>query len=104
MSRDRVKFVWEQATAAGVLPAGATRPEQDSRPWPIVLLTALGAWLAAVPLLGVVGLLLGDLISLGAGPYVLAPLMLVAAIVVLRSRSVPLFVEQLAVPALLVGG
>ena len=25
-----------------------------ARPWPVVLLTALGAWLAAVPLIGVV--------------------------------------------------
>ena len=74
------------------------------RPWPVVLLTALGAWLAAIPLLIVVGILLGDLITRSAGPYVVGLLMLAAAVVVLRSRSVPLFVEQLAVPALLVGG
>jgi uncharacterized membrane-anchored protein len=74
------------------------------RPWPVVLLTALGAWLAAVPLLIVVGLLLGDWVSRGAGPYVVGLLVLAGAVVVLRSRSVPLFVEQLAVPALLVGG
>ena len=96
MSRDRVNSVWTQATAAGVLPANATLPEQESRPWPVVLLTALGAWLAAVPLLGVVGMLLGDLIHRGAGPYVIGVLVLAAALVVLRSRSVPLFVEQLA--------
>jgi len=76
----------------------------DTRPWPVVLLTALGAWLAAIPFIAVVGMLLGDLVSRGAGPYVLGPLVLAAAVVVLRSRSVPLFVEQLAVPALLVGG
>ncbi len=104
MSRERVNLVWAQATAAGVLPADATLPEQESRPWPVVLLTALGAWLAAVPLLGVVGMLLGDLVHRGAGPYVIGVLVLAAALVVLRSRGVPLFVEQLAVPALLVGG
>ncbi|HUG24536.1 GDYXXLXY domain-containing protein [Piscinibacter sp.] len=104
MSGEQLDRIVRRAIAAGLLPASAQPPQQDSRPWPIVLLTALGAWLAAVPLLGVVGLLLGDLISLGAGPYVLAPLMLAAAVVVLRSRGVPLFVEQLAVPALLVGG
>ena len=104
MNGEPLDRIVRSAIAAGLLPASAQSPLQDSRPWPIVLLTALGAWLAAVPLLGVVGLLLGDLISLGAGPYVLAPLMLAAAVVVLRSRGVPLFVEQLAVPALLVGG
>jgi uncharacterized membrane-anchored protein len=76
----------------------------ETRPWPVVLLTALGAWLAAVPLIAVVGLLLGDLVSRGTGPYVIGPLVLAGALVVLRRRDAPLFVEQLAVPALLVGG
>ncbi len=88
--------------AVGVRPAGEA--VQAPRPWPVVLLTALGAWLAAIPLLIVVGLLLGDWISRGAGPYAIGLLVLAGSVVVLRSRSVPLFVEQLAVPALLVGG
>lgn len=74
-----------------------------TRPWPVVLLTALGAWLAAVPLIGVVGLLFGDLVKENIGPYLVGVLLLAAAVIVLRSRAVPLFVEQLAVPALLVG-
>lgn len=93
----------QSGIAAGLLPASAAQPAGDSRPWPVVLLTAFGAWLAALPLLGVVGLLLGDLISRGAGPYVVGALVLAGAGVALRSRSLPLFVEQLAVPALLVG-
>lgn len=100
----RVDDVLRAAVAEGLLPAAATLPAQDSRPWPVVLLTALGAWLATIPLLGVVGLLLGDLISRSAGPYLVGALLLAAALVVLRSRDVPLFWEQLAVPALLVGG
>ncbi|HJV96142.1 MAG TPA: GDYXXLXY domain-containing protein [Albitalea sp.] len=92
------------AITAGLLPAGATRPAQDTRPWPVVLLTGLGAWLAAIPLLGVVGILLGDMITRSVGPYVVGLLVLAGALVVLRAREVPLFVEQLAVPALLVGG
>lgn len=74
-----------------------------ARPWPVVLLTALGAWLAAVPLIGVVGLLFGDMLREGAGLYILGVSTLAGAVVVLRSRQLPLFVEQLAVPALLVG-
>jgi uncharacterized membrane-anchored protein len=88
---------------AAVLPPDAQAPLQESRPWPVVLLTALGAWLAAVPLLAVVALLLGDIISRGIGPYFVGVLVLAGAVVVLRARSVPVFVEQLAIPALLVG-
>jgi uncharacterized membrane-anchored protein len=92
------------AINAGVLPSGAAPSKHDARPWPVVLLTGLGAWLAALPLLGMVGLLLGDLLQRSAGPYIVAALVLAGAVVVLRSRDLPLFVEQLAVPALLVGG
>lgn len=88
---------------AGVQPASSPPPALE-RPWPVVLLTALGAWLAAIPLLIVVGMLLGDLITRSVGPYAVGLLVLGGALVVLRSRGVPLFVEQLAVPALLVGG
>ncbi|OYU44363.1 MAG: hypothetical protein CFE44_13360 [Burkholderiales bacterium PBB4] len=76
----------------------------SSRPWPIVVLTALGAWLAALPLLIAVGLLLGDTLTRGVGAYAVGGLTLLAAVVVLRAKDLPLFVEQLAIPALLVGG
>ena len=75
-----------------------------SRPWPVVLLTALGAWFAAVPLLIAVGMLLGDTLLQGVAPYIVGILLLSAAVVVLRAKDLPLFVEQLAIPALLVGG
>ncbi|MGD9836018.1 MAG: GDYXXLXY domain-containing protein [Piscinibacter sp.] len=104
MSTARLDAVLRAARAQGLLPENATPPRDDARPWPVVLLTALGAWLAAIPLLAVVGMLLGDLISRSVGPYVVGALLIAGAVVVLRSRDVPLFVEQLAVPALLVGG
>lgn len=88
----------------GLLPPGTTVPDDEGRPWPVVLLTALGAWLATLPLLGVVGLLLGDLIERSVGPYLVGVLLLAGALVVLRARDLPLFVEQLAFPALLTGG
>lgn len=97
--------VLRAAQAQGVLPAGATLPAGHAgRPWPVVLLTALGAWLAAVPLIGVVGLLLGDFIASGPASYAIGILLLAGAVTVLRSRGLPVFVEQLAVPALLTGG
>ena len=76
----------------------------ESRPWPVVLLTALGAWLAAIPLLIAIGALLGDMLTQGVAPYIVGVLVLAGAVTVLRSRDVPLFLEQLAIPALLVGG
>ena len=75
----------------------------DTRPWPVVLLTALGAWLAAVPLIGVVAILIGDVVRDGAGTYAIGVLVLAGAVVVLRANKPPLVVEQLAIPALLVG-
>lgn len=104
MSAARLDGVLQAAREQGLLPTDAVPHRVESRPWPVVLLTALGAWLAAVPMLGVVGLLLGDLISRSAGPYLVGALLLAGAVVVLRSRDVPLFLAQLAVPALLVGG
>lgn len=104
MNTDRLDQVLQSAVAAGLLPAAADRPVQEGRPWPVVLLTALGAWLAAVPLLVMLGMLLGDVIQRGVGLYLVGGLLLGGAVVVLRARAVPLFVEQLAVPALLVGG
>lgn len=104
MSALRLEALVRAAREQGLLPADAVPPRAESRPWPVVLLTALGAWLATIPLLAMVGLLLGDLISRSVGPYLVGTLLIAGAIVVLRSREVPLFVEQLAVPALLVGG
>ena len=54
-------------------------------------------------MLGVVGMLLGDLISRSVGP-IWSALLLAGAIVVLRSRDLPLFSNNSPCPALLVGG
>lgn len=101
---DKLQQALASGKAQGLLSADARLPEADSRPWPVVLLTALGAWLAAVPLIAVVGMLLGDLVIRSVGPYFTGLLLLAAAVTVLRSRELPVFIEQLAMPALLVGG
>lgn len=104
MKHDRLDQTLQDAIAAGILPADAVRPLQENRPWPVVLLTALGAWLAAIPLLIVVGMLLNDVITRGVGPYIVGALALGGAVMLLRARDIPLFIEQLGVPALIVGG
>lgn len=96
--------VLDAAISQGLLPAGTAWPAPESRPWPVVLLTTLGAWLAVVPMLLLVGLLFGDLLQRQGGYYGVGCLLLMGAVVVLRSRGLALFVEQLALPALLVGG
>ena len=92
------------AIAEGVLPATATVPQQhEERPWPVVLLTALGAWLAALPLFAVVGMMFGELLRHSVGAYVVGALVLAGAVVALRSERLPLFAEQLVTPTLIVG-
>ncbi|PWF48739.1 GDYXXLXY domain-containing protein, partial [Massilia glaciei] len=92
------------AKAAGILPASATRPEHEARPWPVILLTGLGAWLAAIPLIMVVATLFSDFINKGLAPYIVGGVLLAVTVMILRVRGVPLFLEQLAVPGVLVGG
>jgi uncharacterized membrane-anchored protein len=101
--RPTLDAVVRAAQAEGLLPPEATTPHIESRPWPVVLLTALGAWLAALPLFSVIGLLLGDLAARGLGTHLVGLLLLAGSVIVLRRPEVPIFVEQLAVPTLLSG-
>ena len=78
-------------------------PFTPTRPWPIIFLTALGAWLAAVPLLLLVAYLLGQHLIDGEGCYVLAIFALIVAIFTFRVEAGNDFVEQFGVLALLAG-
>ncbi|TFZ00236.1 GDYXXLXY domain-containing protein [Ramlibacter humi] len=88
----------------GLLPREAAVQPSEARPWPVVLLTALGAWLAAMPLLFAFGALFGPFISKGVGAYLVGTLALAAAAMLLRADRIPVFVEQIAFPVLLAGG
>lgn len=94
-----------RARAAGLLAPDAVEvaaQDAGARPWPVILLTALGAWLAIVPLLIFVALLLpysdSALSCLLLGLFAAVP-----AVAMLRRRGLPLFLEQLAFPLLLTG-
>ena len=94
----------QRAIELGLLPATAAQlPPVERRPWPVILLTALGAWLAAIPLLLFVGMLLGPLFDAGVGAYLAGVLALGLALALWRRAQPALFLEQLALPALLVG-
>jgi len=99
-ARDRWTEAVAAAVAEGLLSEVQAARSAEERPWPVVLLTAIGAWLAVIPLCGFVGMLLFDT---PAAPYLIGPACLWGAVAVLRARHVSLFVEQLAVPGLLVG-
>ena len=93
-----------RARAQGLLPAHAQAPSDEGRPWPVVLLTLLGAWLAALPVLAIFGLFAGRWLLDGAGTYVVGTLALAGAVALLRTQGLALFLEQIAIPALFTGG
>jgi uncharacterized membrane-anchored protein len=101
---DHLERIIATAIGEGILPTGATLPGGTDRPWPVVLLTGLGAWLAAVPILVSLFLLVFRADLDDVAPYLIGIIMLGGAIALLRKKSLPLFVEQLAVPGLLAGG
>ena len=71
------------------------------RPWPVIVLTALGAWLAAVPFFIVAAIVLQGALDEPMLALTLGVVMLAGSVAVLRVRQASLFVEQLAVPVML---
>ena len=101
---DQLKQIIRSAIAEGILPPDAALPDADQRPWPVLLLTAFGAWLAAIPLIAILFVSFSGILSKGAGPYIVGILFLAGAVSLLRKEKLPLFLEQLTVPGLLVAG
>jgi uncharacterized membrane-anchored protein len=104
MNGTQLDSVIRAAISEGILPPGAATRTESERPWPVVLLTALGAWLAAIPLSAIIFLSLDGVLSKGAGPYIVGMIVLGATVAMMRRKKLPLFVEQLTVPGLLVAG
>lgn len=104
MSKDKLDQVIRSGIEAGLLPAIASTSESSGgRPWPLVVLTAIGAWLSAIPLVFMFSLLFGRLLQHGPMSYILGFIVMVGAVAILRNKTVSLFVEQLAIPAIVVG-
>lgn len=104
MTHARLDSIIAAAVAEGILPPGSTAPVSDDRPWPVTLLTALGSWLAAIPLIGVVFLSIDRYLTHGAGTYILGLITAAVAIALLRNQKLPLFVEQMTLPFLIAAG
>lgn len=92
-----------QGQAEGWLPRIDLPDETPERPWPVVLLTALGAWLVVVPLIALVAALLGNLWRDGLLTLMIGLLMLAASVHQLRRATHRTFAEQVLVPCLVVG-
>jgi uncharacterized membrane-anchored protein len=103
MSEQVLAEILLRAKSENILPAEALAPAQDERPWPVLIVTAVGAWLAAIPLMLALGILIGGMIIQGGGVYIVGPMLIGLAVAILRNQTLPLFTEQLSVPALLTG-
>lgn len=108
-----IQQLWAAAGAEGLLPRDAQPPQPAaSRPWPVVLMTGLGAWMVALFLLVLLGLMLRDALE-GVGGVLLGGLLLGLAAFLLRQdgakagsgadNSGSLFLQQLALAGLLAG-
>lgn len=90
--------------ARGILPPHAVEtPVRAGHPWPLVLLSFLGAQLAALPFIGFALSIFGEALQRGGGAYLLGVPVLLGACAALRGKQLPLFAENLALVALMVG-
>lgn len=97
-------LILNAAMTEEIFPPDTKKKIEPGRPWPVAILTALGAWLAALPLLGLIVVLLVEPLFGGPWIYVVALFMLGGSIAPLRLPTLPLFVEQLVMPMLLTAG
>jgi uncharacterized membrane-anchored protein len=76
----------------------------EHRPWPLVLMTAIGAWIAAIPLIAIAGMVFGQALNSATVTIVLGSVVVAAATGILRNDHDHSFMEEMAVPFLLAGG
>lgn len=98
----------EQAHAQGwlsSLPEPYLPPMEQERPWHLVLLGALGAWLVSVPFAAaiVIMLVLGHSSATALIAVLLGLGLLLGAALGSRWRTLPLLLEQMLLPAMLTG-
>lgn len=92
---------WAQAQAEGVLPP--LPPLPPARPWPVVALSAVAAWITVVPLMAAFLSLFGSSWWKGPGDWVVGVALTALGLVLLRGKGRAVFLEQLGFPLLLTG-
>lgn len=103
MSSSRMQLLLQRALAEGVLTPGTEWPRSEHRPWPVALATALGAWMVAFPLVGLMALVLWSIVESTGVLFVAGLCVSTLAVALLRRPELPLFVEQFGVALLLAG-
>ncbi len=103
MTSVRLDQALAAAQQAGLLAPAAAVPESHSRPWPVVLLIGLGAWIAAIPLIVLLFLLMPSIGDGDALTFLVGCASATGAMVTLRRPALPVLLEQLATPALAAG-
>lgn len=95
--------VLREAVNEGLLAAAHVEFEDQHRPWPVIVMTGIAAWFAAIPLGALVGLLFLSGANVYGTAVVLGLIFLGVAVAILHQATIPLFLEQLAIPGLIIG-
>lgn len=104
MTHQRAVEFLRMAQAEGLLPESATLSQPPVIQWPIILMTSIGAWLATIPLVGVIYLMSDGQLTKAPGGYVLGILMLAAGLYLLKNDNLSVFLEQFILAALVLVG
>jgi uncharacterized membrane-anchored protein len=103
MNQQRHLDFLRTAQAQGLLPESASLPPPALVPWPVMLMTAIGAWLATIPLVAALHMVSNGMLAKGPGAFVVGVLLLLAGLFLLR-RDQSLFMEQFILAALVLVG
>jgi uncharacterized membrane-anchored protein len=100
----RMDGILQEAVTQGLISGAVAASQDKERPWAVVVMTAVAAWFAAIPLgiLVVLALLSGSTQNQGAFVAV-GVAVLGAALAMLYLGGKSLFIEQLGVASLIVG-
>jgi len=97
---NRIDDVIREAVARGLVDAAVVKAEKHGHPWPVVVLTAIGALLASLPICGLLTLAVTSGNAYGnndAELYVLGCLVLAGSVAPLRVKPLSLFPEYLSI-------
>lgn len=103
MNQQRHLDLLRTAQAEGLLPESATLPQAAHIPWPVMVMTAIGAWLATIPLVAVLHMVSNGMLAEGPGAFIVGLLLLLSGLLLLR-REQSLFMEQFILAALVLVG
>ena len=105
MNNDALNNLILLAQSENVLPndAKAQSTSTNQRPWPVIVLTALGAWLVAIPAIIVLAYIFSAGFHSSAAFGFVGVALIVACYFFLNTKELPIFIEQFIFPLLITG-